>query len=114
MHRSSFSYLFNMMVIRISVLAFLVLSGALFAAAADAHMLVAEQHITVADMAEHHDVACCDEIKHSASTCLVFMAVLTPTQTLQLHAPQASIAYVADAILPDGFIVPRLRTPPRG
>lgn len=114
MHRSSFSYLFDMTVIRISVLAFLVLWGTLFAAAADAHMLVAEQHITVADMAEHHDVACCDEIKHSASTCLVFMAVLTPTQTLQLHAPQASIAYVADAILPDGFIVPRLRTPPRG
>ena len=103
-----------MTIIRISVLAFLVLSGTLFAVVADAHTLVAEQHITVAEMDGHHDVACCDEIKHSASTCSVFMAVLAPTHTLQIVAQQASIVFMTDTILPNGFILPRLRTPPRG
>ena len=70
--------------------------------------------MTVAGMDGHGDAACCDEIKHSASTCSVFMAVLAPTGILQIVAQQASIDFAAHTVLPDGFIVPRLRTPPRG
>jgi hypothetical protein len=103
-----------MALLRSAILGCFVLFGAMFAVSANAHTVMSEPHMIVAGMDGHGDAACCDEIKHSASTCSVFMAVLAPTEILQIVAQQASIVFATDTVLPDGFIVPRLRTPPRG